>query len=128
MESNKFKFTQAQKFYINISAFALLTGSFLIGSITGIAGLVSIALFYFWFASVVGMFGFMDILAIEVHKDKPQFSFGLPQWLDITLDMVTLTIMVYFGYIWLGVFWMLHIMGMAKFRENVEKLQNGTGL
>ena len=119
---------KAQKFFINVTAFVAITGSFLYGSIYGVAGLVAVAVFYFWTASIISLFGFMDKVAEETFKKNPDVEFGLPLWLDVTFDIITLTTLVYFGYIILGIFWILHIIGMATLRENIEKLRNGDAL
>jgi uncharacterized membrane protein len=48
-------------------------------------------------------------------------SGSVPIWIDICFDLITAMIMIYFGYAWLPVLYLFHIVGGYKLRMKSKK-------
>lgn len=88
------------------------------------SGLLNISVFYYWVLNIAGLFAFTDVMAESATKDKShnEKMFVVPQPVDVTVDIVILCVMVYFGFFLTGAFYLLHILGTNVFRTNVLKI------
>ena len=81
--------------------------------------LLNVAVFLLWLASICGL--------IVFHKDAAKHALirdsnkrrSVPLVVDIGFDIIMALTIVYFGYIWLGAFYVIHIFGSIDFWENM---------
>ena len=117
---------------IKLAKWAVLNGGmlgmFLYGSIAETSGLqeglLNISVFMLWVTSIVGLFGFMDIMAEVVVKDKKAYEeiFSVPKLIDNIFDVFVLLCLVYFGFFILAFIYGAHILGTNQLREGISKL------
>ena len=106
----------------------ILIGMLLIGTAYDISGFVAISIFMFWVTALVGTFGAAPVLAETIFKGDADWKPSVPLWMDYTLDTLVFIMLAGLGYPVLGFFYVLHIFGGVKLRENIAKLQNGESI
>jgi len=87
------------------------------------AGVLSVAVFGYWFFSVMGLALFSKNVAKEIYKDNKNWSRVFNSKIDGIFDTIVIIIMVYFGYIFLPIFYLLAYFGLNIFEDNYNKIK-----
>jgi len=111
------------KVLVALAVFMVMLGVFIYGNVTGVTGLVAISVFYYWAVSIIGLFGFSEKVAVNILENDPKFEITFDPYFDIAMDLVVLTVLVYFGYTILPIFWLLHIFAINELRKNINALK-----
>lgn len=109
------------KSIMNLSLGYLLTWGAYYGYFhLGYAGFENVMVIFGWFASVIGtMMLFMKDGSMESIKPSPIWLTIIDRLIDLSFSVV----LAYHGYMWLSVFYTIHIIGTAKHKDYARKNQ-----
>ena len=83
------------------------------GLFLGHEGATNIGVFWAWVISVVTIIGYLMGSADQL-KGR---SRSIPAWLSHTFDLIALLAFLYYGYIWLSVFYASHVIAQMNIFE-----------
>ena len=100
-----------------------IVGAFLYGTIYNIEGFLNIGVFMLWFTAIIGLLLFSKDSAKRMLEDKPNWTPSVSPWVDVTFDVIVLGMLLFYGYIWLSAFYLIHIYGLMEFRKNIKLIK-----
>jgi hypothetical protein len=98
------------------------------GLCLGNDGALNVALFLIWVTFVIAVctsFDEIKAAAIEKIRELRESGGYVPYWLDVSVDVIFLVMLVYHGWILSGVAWLFHIATIHNLRiAEMEEVQN----
>jgi ABC-type multidrug transport system fused ATPase/permease subunit len=105
---------------VNIGTYVL----FILGNLSIVStGFLSIAVFVYWIGSLVSLMFYSDTVAESIYKDNKNWARTFNREINIAVDIIVMSTMVYFGYIWLPVCYLIGNIGSDVFEKNYNKLK-----
>lgn len=95
------------------------------GLVQGIQGAANIAQFYIWFAFLFSWFALSDLCVRDVQKKG---LLGIPEWIFGLQNFTVLAALLWFGWIWCAVAWLVKSILSSRFRRPLpaSDLDNAT--
>ncbi len=122
MKINKILIKRARYIIINI-VFAI---SIYYGFFENIEGALNVALFMAWGMGILGTIILLGFWSDYNRTAKILYTDGYtpsaPFWFDCLFDLCVLVVFVYFGYIWLSIFYTLGIVAGGVVRDSQKDL------
>jgi len=87
------------------------------------AGFLSVAVFGYWFFSIAGLLFFSKFIAKEFYENDKNWSRIFNSKIGGIYDTVIIIIMVYFGYIFLPIFYLLAYFALNIFEDNYNEIK-----
>lgn len=99
---------------------AVINGAVLFCLLFGLAnghnGLANIAFFWSWFVIVVSFLTLSD----KVRESAKVNPYSVPQWIDVSFDVIVSCTFAYYGHFVTAAFYVFHIVNLASFRVYME--------
>jgi hypothetical protein len=100
-----------------------------LGFFFDVQGAKNITLFVLWALSITGAIGALILMVLGIGDTELQEAvkkqatkevpYTLPQWLDVTMDIFILSVIVWFGHWVLGIFFLITVTAHNIFRYHV---------
>jgi len=87
-------------------------------------GVLNIVVFVLWALSILGFTHFFNVSAKEVYKKDPNWKMAPGSLGNILTDVFIIGTMLYFGYIFLTIAYLISAIGLVVLAGNVKKLSN----
>jgi len=89
------------------------------------AGAANVAIFVGWITSLLGLLMLIPDIRETVISDKLEKKTlelsDVPRTFDLVLDISICILFVYYGYFLLSIIYLLHIIGLNLYKDEVEK-------
>jgi len=101
-----------------------LISLFVLGNIGAISvGYLHIAVFGYWAFSLLGTMYFSNTVAVKLYEKDKNWGRVLNSTIDGLFDIMVVSIMVYFGYNFLPIFYIISYFGLNVLEENYNKIK-----
>lgn len=108
--------------YLRWFAANILFAVFLyLGLVEKIAGAWNVAVFYIYFCAVISLFTFSDIIVDALREKIDSGKKYMPRVVDVTYDIILSGVLVWFGHIWLGSIYFIHMVLCSAAWEKAKK-------
>lgn len=107
---------------------SLMVVPFVYGHYYNVEWAINIGLFFAWVTAIIGtLLIFTDVKSIDKIDNKLNEPSKIYQIYNFLFDLCFLMFIVGLGYIWLGIFYLLHMFGVYIFRKQINEKAKENG-
>jgi len=120
------KYSRITTEHVEYIRYVLVNGTFLSTLILGLAfgyeGFAKIAIYIAWFTAIIGVCLLNDTVAEATVKYSIEHNEKfVNKTVDVTFDFVIISILVYYGYVFLPAIYLVHMLGVHNYRSRIKE-------